>query len=906
MSKSHLLLLILTGLMSIAIAGCSAGQNTPVLTSTHPTGLLQLLPVENEIQAGQKLLGDWVMNFDPDSRDASILPYRAGSTCYDVTNVIPPPSVVVRSYNPASRILDLDISITNPSPLDVFDVRVIIYNEPGKFMLLNPDNWTSNWSKPEGSLINPFRTFAKNEVNRRFAASSTHTENLKFYIPMGATSVSFRIDACYPSNTKIPYQISDFDQGTLFSLDTSSTDLKVNVYDWQDNASEVILYCPGVTGEVPVYLSKSGSVTWETNLLNTMGAEPGNYPAYVLAKSYDSGQTLLIFEGEITVIHGGTPSNPHKAAKYEQMYNAHDCAIRDNFLYVADDRAGLKVIDISDPSNPKCIGSQLTINNDFDPRASEILDINDHYAYIGGYNAYFTVVDISNPHQPMVAGKYDMRSMYDFAIAGNFAVVILYNKVTVLDVSNPSSIDVVNLYSDYGTPNSVKINGNQVYFATSNGLYITSLNETGQLQYVGSYNIGRDCHDLTISSPYAYVIDGNSKINVFDISNPANPQLINSKTIGSAKKVTKSGDYLYLSSGGNKLFIVKITDNTQLSLVSTPELKEVESAVQIGNNLFVANGRYGLISVDVADPAHPQVTGELGSIVLSDIMTGTHTAYALSNGYGFNTDAFSGLLILDITDPLNTSRISTFETNPPLAIDIQGTRAYITVDTPLIGNNRTGLNIIDISNPSDPFFISSIGTFAGTDIRVNGNYAYVAAQNDGLIIIDISDPQNPHEIGALNVNALSVEVSGYLAFIGLDNGGFQVVDIGIPEDPVTLGYTSCGRLNNLYVSGDYVYANATGYSMLVIDVSDSMHPQVISHHNIDGANEVVTAGEYAYVAYDVTYDSSCMEILDVSDPANPTNVTIVNTYLPSRGIDIRNNYAYLSEMYGGVSIIQLW
>jgi Ca2+-binding RTX toxin-like protein len=68
------------------------------------------------------------------------------------------------------------------------------------------------------------------------------------------------------------------------------------------------------------------------------------------------------------------------------------------------------------------------------------------------------------------------------------------------------------------------------------------------------------------------------------------------------------------------------------------------------------------------------------------------------------------------------------------AVTVVGNYAYAVGDT---------LEIIDISDPSNPVFKGNYDIYDGQDIQIVGNYAYVADGSSGLTIIDISNPTTP-------------------------------------------------------------------------------------------------------------------------------------------------------------------
>jgi hypothetical protein len=74
-------------------------------------------------------------------------------------------------------------------------------------------------------------------------------------------------------------------------------------------------------------------------------------------------------------------------------------------------------------------------------------------------------------------------------------------------------------------------------------------------------------------------------------------------------------------------------------------------------------------------------------------------------------------------------------------VTVVGNYAYAVGDT---------LEIIDISNPSNPTFKGNYDIYEGQDVQIVGNYAYVADADSGLQIIDISNPTNPTFKGNYN------------------------------------------------------------------------------------------------------------------------------------------------------------
>ena len=286
----------------VFLCNCSNSTRNP----TEPAGNEIKMDILGIIIDGgtesQSLAGSWKMNFDSESLNISIEDNRGLDVIWNVTMLLPPPTVVINSFDPISGILDIDFTIQNPTSVTAYDVRAIIYSDNFGMRLTNGDDWTGQFDIPGGPLINPFKAFAKNETNREFTGMGTeHTQRMQLYFPAGVTMLDFAIIVSYPGNCEEPYQIKNFWHNDLYNFSGHSTDAEVSVYDWQDDVDLVLLWCPVVTGEEMLSFSKLSSIKWHMNLTNGMAVQPGNYMGYIVATSQNSGATALYDLVEIVV-----------------------------------------------------------------------------------------------------------------------------------------------------------------------------------------------------------------------------------------------------------------------------------------------------------------------------------------------------------------------------------------------------------------------------------------------------------------------------------------------------------------------------------------------------------------------------------------------------------------------------
>ena len=120
----------------------------------------------------------------------------------------------------------------------------------------------------------------------------------------------------------------------------------------------------------------------------------------------------------LRIIDISNPSNPFEVGNYDTPGYAHGVAVADSYAYVADGEAGLRVVDISNPSNPVGVGSYNT------PGVALNVTVAGSYAYVADNGLGFCVIDISNPSNPIEVGYYDTPGSDEcIAVAGPYVYV---------------------------------------------------------------------------------------------------------------------------------------------------------------------------------------------------------------------------------------------------------------------------------------------------------------------------------------------------------------------------------------------------------------------------------------------------------------------------------------------------
>jgi hypothetical protein len=167
-----------------------------------------------------------------------------------------------------------------------------------------------------------------------------------------------------------------------------------------------------------------------------------------------------------------------------------------------------------------------------------------------------------------------------------------------------------------------------------------------------------------------------------------------------------------------------------------------------------------------------------------------------------------------------------------------------------------GLQIIDVTNPQNPFLLGSYDTPGYAHfVTVYYNIAYVADDWAGLQIIDVSNPQNPALLGSYDTpgEALSVTVSNNIAYVADYSAGLQIIDVSNPQNPVLLNTIlprPTSYINNCIISNNLLIISDTNWNELFFyDISNPASPEFVCRYSWNlTIDDMVIEDGYLYTA----------------------------------------------------------
>ena len=904
-------ILILILAILLMFVGCSSSRSNPVAPE-KPTDSLNL-PVESMevIPPNHSLQGIWSISFDTQKLAATITPERILERHYNATSLIPPPQVTVNSYDPATNVIDVDVTLENPFNLDVYDVRGIIFIDSVLHYLLNPDDWTPLYDIPGGYDVNPFRAFAKSVPNRKFAAHSEQTENFQIYLPQGNRNVLYAVDASYPVNCEEPNAFANFTQENIYENTGSNALVSIDVFDWQNNVNSVNINSPEITGQPLVPFQQAGGNRWRLNLVNNTGARYGEYDSWIIAKSSNSGTLALYHRVSIVVSPGidSEPRHPRPAGSIYYYYSCEDVFIDGDYAYVADSYNGLKILDISNPSEPICLS--VLFPNVYISFARTVC-VRGDYAYVAIIDDGFAIIDVSNKRNPRLLSVLPIDGFgLEITISGDYAYLSAGSEgVKIIDISDPYNPELISSIPSTDRAYGVTIDGNYAYIAENLGdLKVYDVSDPRSPRSAGYELTPGWVKDVEISGDKAYLADTYEGLSIVDISDPTHPHLIKNLNISrEVLRIKISGDYAFLADW-HGLTVVNISNPLNPVVVGELDNGLISLNISLSENIVILAHAYdGMSIVDVSDPTEPRILSSIGKQRWA-------TDFDISGN--IVAQSYGDLQLTDVSDSMNPEIISTLELEGAESVDIDGSYAYIFAECWIDQYTYYSyFQIVDISDPSfpDAVYANYLGmepTNWGATLKAHGDYLYLCGDygnSDKLKIYDIHDPRHPQVLTPFDLPAdykCGPEFKGDFLYIGLDPNDVYVLDNSDPAHPeiVTSFNVGHGQLEKILFDNDYMITMMTPDYVNVYDVTDPSAPEFKSVIQTGGAiSDASISGNFIYILD----EEQGLAVYDIRNPSNPTLFSTLIIPKRNYNIAVQDNHAYITRGEKGFFVIDLW
>lgn len=340
-----------------------------------------------------------------------------------------------------------------------------------------------------------------------------------------------------------------------------------------------------------------------------------------------------------------------------------EISIKGNFIYAADKKQGLLVLDYSDLENISLVSSfhisliHYLYSNVTESGTTGVTTIG-KYAYVTDDYHGLVILDISNPADPELVGLYEYLESHNIVAHENYIYVASRSGLQVIDISNPSSpiqsgSYLISAKTGMSTNSKIKFYDGYIY---AHGLKIFNVNTKVVVPYTARFS-NYPYHDFVVSADKVYL--SHSAFNADDMGK----------------------FYIYEKDCCEHLWATFRVEKTGGSLNSM--------SIDPSNNLYTldtANSFYSeyvnrLLVTNVSDPANPLVIAEFDSI------DSTSNSMTIEGDFAYITDQY-GLLVLDISNPAAPS-VAT-------SIDLDGEALSTTIHRQYIymADGKKGLRVL--------------------------------------------------------------------------------------------------------------------------------------------------------------------------------------------------------------------
>lgn len=166
-------------------------------------------------------------------------------------------------------------------------------------------------------------------------------------------------------------------------------------------------------------------------------------------------------EGWLRIWDIADPGSPVLLSSSNSKYGVR---IESGLMYVASGHYGLRIFDISNPSTPALVGAWSDPFSD-----ARRLEVRNGIVYLIDNIAHnrFSIIDARNPASPLLMDAVTLSNYAEaFAVTANTAYVAIFEGgMTVLDVSDPSDIEIIGTVTSNNTIMDVSVKGDYIYLA---------------------------------------------------------------------------------------------------------------------------------------------------------------------------------------------------------------------------------------------------------------------------------------------------------------------------------------------------------------------------------------------------------------------------------------------------------
>ncbi|MBD3191777.1 MAG: hypothetical protein GF308_14110 [Candidatus Heimdallarchaeota archaeon] len=277
--------------------------------------------------------------------------------------------------------------------------------------------------------------------------------------------------------------------------------------------------------------------------------------------------------------------------------------------------------------------------------------VNDDSAFLAISGFGVRILDVSDPTNPMSVSSFELESeVKAITYSADKIYVGVGSELKIFDVSDPMNPSSITNISQHSTVQEIAVDGSYIYIADHSGSLMIATEAGGNLYSTLPNANDYWCYDVVVSEYYAYTATSSQGLIIWDISDKYNPTIVGgSSTDETAYSITFYGEDKVIV-GGLKGYlgifdVSSVTDPTLLdSITVTSDIMAIQTHE---NTAIAADYTDGIVTFGLTlDTLTP------GNCLLPDGERAHDVE--INDQYVFGAMGFSGFMIWDLDEAIKS------------------------------------------------------------------------------------------------------------------------------------------------------------------------------------------------------------------------------------------------------------
>lgn len=289
--------------------------------------------------------------------------------------------------------------------------------------------------------------------------------------------------------------------------------------------------------------------------------------------------------------------------------------------------------------------------------------------------------------------------------------------------------------------------------------HFLSKNLECNIRLIKNFQTPGQAESIFVSGNYAYLADGYSGLEIFEVTNPEDPRLIgNFDTPGYSEGVFVLDNFVYVADKDGGFLILDVSEKEKPKLINQYPKISAEGVFVKDNFAYLAYAWWGIKIFDISDKNKPELIFEKNLSDESEAVFVNGNYLFVGKGNYSEKAKNAEFQIFDISEIKNPKLIYSHYPSEGYVESL-----FVKDNFLFLAADKAGLKIFDITNPQKPILVSQIKTPGSVEnVFVLNNFAFLALGEEGFNVIDISNIKNPKLLGKFLPPGFTERIFAYL------------------------------------------------------------------------------------------------------------------------------------------------